>query len=418
MESRDAPENPNPIPASGDMTASEQSLATEQPKAQQPEQQTDQIAGLASTNEFSQPTCTNCGTSTTPLWRRDAIGAVLCNACGLFLKLHKRSRPISLKTDVIKSRNRIKTARQFPPNSKKKSQAQHPPGFNVTTDPNGLPISHQASQKSLHDHDGTGSPVPHYPHNLTHFTDIDGHFPVFSIPGASPDGTTPHHAGDHRGDVHESQDSLLPTNSRLKTRISELELINELFRGRLDQLEAEETSLRQQLGASREAENHLRIQLAESHEREMSLKRRLHEVSGTQDSPDGENSLKRRFDEVMGSQDSSLDLVHDDIQGPVNDHINGHGGDHVSEPVDEAAGAESSLAKRFKPDPGHGALPDEHDPVVDPSMQTAMDEAHVPNASMDHAPMDHAPVEQTPVEQTPTNDSAVESAPEAAVSSA
>jgi GATA-binding protein len=58
----------------------------------------------------AQPICQNCQTSTTPLWRRDEIGSVLCNACGLFLKLHGRARPSSLKTDVIKSRNRVKTS--------------------------------------------------------------------------------------------------------------------------------------------------------------------------------------------------------------------------------------------------------------------------------------------------------------------
>lgn len=59
-----------------------------------------------SNNHGNSPVCKNCLTSTTPLWRRDENGAVLCNACGLFLKLHGRPRPISLKTDVIKSRNR------------------------------------------------------------------------------------------------------------------------------------------------------------------------------------------------------------------------------------------------------------------------------------------------------------------------
>ncbi|KAI7886030.1 hypothetical protein K492DRAFT_178757 [Lichtheimia hyalospora FSU 10163] len=50
--------------------------------------------------------CTNCETTNTPLWRRNAKGEPLCNACGLFLKLHGMVRPLSLKTDVIKKRNR------------------------------------------------------------------------------------------------------------------------------------------------------------------------------------------------------------------------------------------------------------------------------------------------------------------------
>ena len=58
------------------------------------------------TDNGAPTSCTNCFTQTTPLWRRNADGQPLCNACGLFLKLHGVVRPLSLKTDVIKKRNR------------------------------------------------------------------------------------------------------------------------------------------------------------------------------------------------------------------------------------------------------------------------------------------------------------------------
>ncbi|GEQ70531.1 hypothetical protein JCM33374_g4209 [Metschnikowia sp. JCM 33374] len=37
--------------------------------------------------------CSNCHTKTTPLWRKTASGDTLCNACGLFYKLHGTLRP-------------------------------------------------------------------------------------------------------------------------------------------------------------------------------------------------------------------------------------------------------------------------------------------------------------------------------------
>jgi GATA-binding protein len=65
------------------------------------------LAGAAGSGDNGIPTtCTNCFTQTTPLWRRNPEGHPLCNACGLFLKLHGVVRPLSLKTDVIKKRNR------------------------------------------------------------------------------------------------------------------------------------------------------------------------------------------------------------------------------------------------------------------------------------------------------------------------
>lgn len=58
------------------------------------------------TLELMSGPCSNCGTTTTPLWRRSVKGEPLCNACGLFWKLHGVDRPLSLKKDTIQRRNR------------------------------------------------------------------------------------------------------------------------------------------------------------------------------------------------------------------------------------------------------------------------------------------------------------------------
>lgn len=46
-------------------------------------------------------TCTNCHTTNTSLWRRNSVGEPVCNACGLYFKLHSVNRPLSMKKDSI-----------------------------------------------------------------------------------------------------------------------------------------------------------------------------------------------------------------------------------------------------------------------------------------------------------------------------
>ena len=50
--------------------------------------------------------CSNCSTNNTSLWRRTHDGFPVCNACGLFMRLHGIPRPLSLKTDIVKRRKR------------------------------------------------------------------------------------------------------------------------------------------------------------------------------------------------------------------------------------------------------------------------------------------------------------------------
>ncbi|KAH9513664.1 hypothetical protein Btru_041739 [Bulinus truncatus] len=50
--------------------------------------------------------CANCHTSTTTLWRRSNEGEPVCNACGLYYKLHGVNRPLAMKKDGIQTRKR------------------------------------------------------------------------------------------------------------------------------------------------------------------------------------------------------------------------------------------------------------------------------------------------------------------------
>lgn len=84
-------------------------------------------AAAESSTASDGPSCANCNTRTTSLWRRSAEGQTLCNACSLYQKMKGTPRPVSLKTDTIKHRNRSKGDKKLkegqPPKGKAKKAA-------------------------------------------------------------------------------------------------------------------------------------------------------------------------------------------------------------------------------------------------------------------------------------------------------
>lgn len=77
--------------------------------------------------------CANCHTSTTTLWRRNANGEPVCNACGLYFKLHNVNRPLTMKKDGIQTRNRKVSSK----NKKSKKAAMFEP-YSEATQPSPL----------------------------------------------------------------------------------------------------------------------------------------------------------------------------------------------------------------------------------------------------------------------------------------
>lgn len=105
-------------------------------------------------------TCTNCFTQTTPLWRRNPEGHPLCNACGLFLKLHGVVRPLSLKTDVIKKRNRGSGNQVMSSTSRSKKGAVRKNSVAQTSSATSKAAHESESPKSTAGSTGTAATTP------------------------------------------------------------------------------------------------------------------------------------------------------------------------------------------------------------------------------------------------------------------
>ncbi|OXA51206.1 Transcription factor GATA-3 [Folsomia candida] len=72
--------------------------------------------------------CANCKTTTTTLWRRNHNGEPVCNACGLYYKLHNVNRPLTMKKEGIQTRNRKLSSK----GKKKKGSLGLPDNLNKT----------------------------------------------------------------------------------------------------------------------------------------------------------------------------------------------------------------------------------------------------------------------------------------------
>ncbi|KAF2207616.1 hypothetical protein CERZMDRAFT_115117 [Cercospora zeae-maydis SCOH1-5] len=290
-------------------------------------------AGYGNQNGSGPPICANCQTSTTPLWRRDESGSVLCNACGLFLKLHGRPRPISLKTDVIKSRNRVKASQ-----AKKRDShggengvqhvsngysAAHPDIAHLqhsvpTGHQHGLPMGggiaghghdQQARSGSPNSIARSQTPGLHQQHSNPNIAP-QHIFDTVSLPSdtfASP--SLPHLALQQNGQQNSQLEQpstvqdLLSQNVTLRTRVNELEVINDLFRGRVSELEQNETTQR------------LTAELATAVARAAELQRRLDEVHRTQvEAEDGPARKKTKTESGNGNGAEEVASMEDSAQ--------------------------------------------------------------------------------------------------------
>lgn len=190
--------------------------------------------------------CQNCDTTTTPLWRKSEDGTTLCNACGLFLKLHGRARPIALKSNIIRSRNRIRT-----PQSGQKRKTP----YDAPATPAELARQQQLQQSQQPPQPPSPSPYEPHPRSLmtpsqhddTHAQFTENVFdPQLSHPSNSiANAVNPFTEATQllgsselasRLDAEQDQDPAALNNS-LQTRVNELELVNDFLSSSAEKLE-------------------------------------------------------------------------------------------------------------------------------------------------------------------------------------
>lgn len=101
---------------------------------------------------------------------------------------------------------------------------------------------------------------------------------LHSLQLRQPSPTSSSSAADRHLEAPQTYEGLLAANTRLKTRVSELEVINELYRGRVAELEQSDASARRSEMIARDSEVRLRRSLEDARRQEEELKCRISEL--------------------------------------------------------------------------------------------------------------------------------------------
>ena len=243
---------------------------------------------------------------------------MLCNACGLFLKLHGRPRPISLKTDVIKSRNRVKASQAKKRDSTDGQHqmngypAAHPDiasgGLNIHTHPHAHGV---ADPGSITRADTPGLSAQHNPNIAPQhiFDTVSLSSDAFASPSLpafirhpSPSASS---INGNAANLEPPQtyDALQAQNQHLRTRVSELEVINDLFRGRVTELElAEQDARRAEKMKDEEVERH-RSDIDTANAKVEDLQKRLAELESLS-TPARKRTRRNLADEANGEDEN------------------------------------------------------------------------------------------------------------------
>uniref|UniRef100_G1P4X1 GATA binding protein 4 n=1 Tax=Myotis lucifugus TaxID=59463 RepID=G1P4X1_MYOLU len=124
--------------------------------------------------------CANCQTTTTTLWRRNAEGEPVCNACGLYMKLHGVPRPLAMRKEGIQTRKRKpKNLNKAKTPAGPSGSESLPPTSSVSSNSSTVTTSSSEEMRPIKTEPGLGS---HYGHSSS----MSQTFSVSAMSGHGP----------------------------------------------------------------------------------------------------------------------------------------------------------------------------------------------------------------------------------------